>query len=208
MAMRRKSRTSSTFSQAALSPEKMTVSLTGFMGCGKSSIGKLFCRISHWDFIDLDEMIEKRRGQSVKEIFAEGGEKLFREVELETLKSVLEDRDNGTGRTVLSLGGGTLTTPEAASLIAGKTVCIYLRATTETLVDNLYKYPGERPMLGDSQSDRDSLRAKIEEMMSRRAAIYEAAADWTIDIDGKSYPAIAGEMDTVIWLSEKGKAKD
>ena len=95
----------------------MTVSLTGFMGCGKSSIGKLFCRISNWDFIDLDEMIEKRRGQSVKEIFAEGGEKLFREVELETLKSVLEDRDNGTGRTVLSLGGGTLTTPEAASLI-------------------------------------------------------------------------------------------
>lgn len=208
MAMRRKSRTSSTFSQAVLSPEKMTVSLTGFMGCGKSSIGKLFCRISNWDFIDLDEMIEKRRGQSVKEIFAEGGEKLFREVELETLKSVLEDRDNGTGRTVLSLGGGTLTTPEAASLIGGKTVCIYLRANTETLVDNLYKYPGERPMLGDSQSDRDSLRAKIEEMMSRRAAIYEAAADWTIDIDGKSYHAIAGEMDTVIWLSEKGKAKD
>ena len=72
MAMRRKSRTSSTSSQAALSPEKMTVSLTGFMGCGKSSIGKLFCRISNWDFIDLDEMIEKRRGQSVKEIFAEG----------------------------------------------------------------------------------------------------------------------------------------
>ena len=208
MAMRRKSRTSSTFSQAVLSPEKMTVSLTGFMGCGKSSIGKLFCRISNWDFIDLDEMIEKRRGQSVKEIFAEGGEKLFREVELETLKSVLEDRDNGTGRTVLSLGGGTLTTPEAASLIGGKTVCIYLRANTETLVDNLYKYPGERPMLGDSQSDRDSLRAKIEEMMSRRAAIYEAAADWTIDIDGKSYPAIAVEIDTVIWLSEKGKAKD
>ena len=98
----------------------MTVSLTGFMGCGKSSIGKLFCRISNWDFIDLDEMIEKRRGQSVKEIFAEGGEKLFREVELETLKSVLEDRDNGTGRTVLSLGGGTLTTTEAASLIGGK----------------------------------------------------------------------------------------
>ena len=186
----------------------MTVSLTGFMGCGKSSIGKLFCRISNWDFIDLDEMIEKRRGQSVKEIFAEGGEKLFREVELETLQSVLEDRDNGTGRTVLSLGGGTLTTPEAASLIGRKTVCIYQRATTETLVDNLYKYPGERPMLGDSQSDRDSLRAKIEEMMSRRAAIYEAAADWIIDIDGKSYPAIAGEMDTVIWLSEKGRAKD
>lgn len=182
----------------------MIISLTGFMGCGKSSIGKLFCRISHCDFIDLDDMIENRRGQSVKEIFAEGGETLFRSLELETLKIVLDSYGNGTVKTVLSLGGGTLTTPEAAAIIGEKTVCIYLRATTDTLVDNLYKYPGERPMLGDSQSDKDSLRAKIEEMMSRRSAIYEEAADWTIDIDGKSYPDVAREIDTVIWLSEKG----
>lgn len=181
----------------------MIVSLTGFMGCGKSSIGKLFCRISHWDFIDLDEAIESRKSMSVKEIFAEGGEPLFRKIELETLKSVLEE--NGDGKTVLSLGGGTLTTPEAAGLIREKTVCIYLRATTDTLVDNLYKYPGERPMLGDSQSDRDSLRLKIEELMSRRSAIYKGAADWTIDIDGKSYPSVAQEIDTVIWLSGKDR---
>ena len=140
---------------------------------------------------------------SVKEIFAEGGEPLFRKIELETLKSVLEE--NGDGKTVLSLGGGTLTTPEAAGLIREKTVCIYLRATTDTLVDNLYKYPGERPMLGDSQSDRDSLRLKIEELMSRRSAIYKGAADWTIDIDGKSYPSVAQEIDTVIWLSGKDR---
>ena len=98
-----------------------------------------------------------------------------------------------------------MTTPEAAGLIREKTVCIYLRATTDTLVDNLYKYPGERPMLGDSQSDRDSLRLKIEELMSRRSAIYKGAADWTIDIDGKSYPSVAQEIDTVIWLSGKDR---
>lgn len=181
----------------------MIISLTGFMGCGKSSIGKLFCRISHCDFIDLDEEIERRRGQSVKEIFAEGGENLFRAIELETLKVVLDAHSEGNCRTVLSLGGGTLTTPEAAALIGEKTVCIYLRANTDTLVDNLYKYPGDRPMLGDSQSDRASLRARIEEIMARRSDIYKSAADWTIDIDGKSYPDIAKEIDTVIWLSEK-----
>ena len=183
----------------------MIISLTGFMGCGKSSIGKLFCRISHCDFIDLDEEIERRRGQSVKEIFAEGGEKLFRSLELEKLKIVLDSHGDELRKTVLSLGGGTLTTPEAASIIGEKTVCIYLRANTDTLVDNLYKYPGERPMLGDSQSDMDSLRAKIEGMMARRSNIYESAADWTIDIDGKTYPDIAREIDAVIWLSGKGK---
>ena len=164
------------------------------MGCGKSSIGKLFCRISHCDFIDLDEEIERRRGQSVKEIFAEGGEKLFRSLELETLKIVLDSQGDGLRTTVLSLGGGTLTTPEAASIIGEKTVCIYLRANTDTLVDNLYKYPGERPMLGDSQGDRDALRRKIESLMAVRSSIYESSAHAIIDIDGKDYDTVADEI--------------
>ena len=175
----------------------MTISLTGFMGCGKSSIGRLFCERTGSRFIDLDDWIEGRQERRIKEIFATEGEPAFRMMEVSALKDIMEtgERQQGTeGFTVLSLGGGTLTTPEAVSIVRANTFCIYLRACTDTLVENLYTYPGERPMLGDSQGDRDALRRKIESLMSVRSSIYENSAHAIIDIDGKDYDTIADEI--------------
>lgn len=214
------------------------LSLAGFMGCGKSTVGQELARLLSMDFIDLDDYIVKREGCSIPEIFADGGEPAFRRIELAALKDILEDvscaskgafhtchseqseesakHSAGNNSIVLSLGGGTLTTPECASLVNENTTCIYLRATTETLVDNLLKggYSG-RPMLGkadaagksghDSKDEKAALRSQIEGLMSRRKSIYEACSHFIIDIDGKSPRSIAKEI--IICHSEP-KAKE
>ncbi|MGM9742659.1 MAG: shikimate kinase [Candidatus Cryptobacteroides sp.] len=190
-------RTSSEYSGKSLKSKAMTISLTGFMGCGKSSIGRLFCERTGSRFIDLDDWIEDRQERKIKDIFAEDGEPEFRRMEVSALKEILENGESQPeteGFTVLSLGGGTLTTPEAVSIVCSNTFCIYLRACTDTLVENLYTYPGERPMLGDSQTDRNALRRKIESLMSVRSSIYESTAHAIIDIDGKDYNSVADEI--------------
>lgn len=170
------------------------------MGCGKSSIGRLMCEMTGSRFLDLDDWIEDRQGRKIKDIFASDGEAAFRAMEVQALKEILAG--GGHKDTVLSLGGGTLTSPEAVSLVRENTLCIYLRAGIGTLVDNLFTYPGERPMLGDSQSDREALQHRIEALMSKRRAVYENTAHCIVDIDGKEYVDIVNELKRLV---ESGK---
>ena len=174
----------------------MILTLTGFMGCGKSSVGRLVASRLGCAFIDLDEAVEAAQGRSVARIFAEDGEPAFRAAELEALKDILSTSASGT--TVLALGGGTLTTPEARKLIAGRTRCVYLRATIDTLTQNLMLVGTEsRPMLKGADGEA-SLRRRIEALMAGRSSIYEEAADVTIDIDGLSNEQIAERAITVL----------
>lgn len=164
----------------------MTVSLTGFMGCGKSSVGKVLSQLTGCPIIDTDSWIEQHEGRSIKEIFTEGGEPEFRKMEVNALKTLLPD-STGSSRgnidLILSLGGGTVTTPEAAAYVRERTFCVYLRAGIDTLVENLSMYPGDRPMLGHPDG-KDALRHRIEELISRRSRIYEKTASIIFDIDG------------------------
>ena len=162
------------------------------MGCGKSSVGRLVASRLGCAFTDLDEAVEAARGRSVARIFAEDGEPAFRAAELEALKDILSTSAPGT--TVLALGGGTLTTPEARQLVAERAKCIYLRATIDTLTQNLMLVGTEsRPMLKGADGEA-SLRRRIESLMAGRSAIYEQAADVIIDIDGLSNEQIADKI--------------
>ena len=89
---------------------------------------------------------------------------------------------------VLSLGGGTVMNPECAGLVHENTRCIYLKASVDTLVENLKDESEGRPMLRSSSS---SLRDRIEELMALRSAIYESTAHVLIDTDGKAINDIA-----------------
>jgi shikimate kinase len=80
----------------------MILSITGFMGCGKSSVGRRLSQLLCCRFMDLDEMIEKEAGKSIPEIFAEEGEKGFREMELAMLSSILSARQREFGRSLRS----------------------------------------------------------------------------------------------------------
>jgi shikimate kinase len=165
----------------------MTITLTGFMGCGKSSVGRYLSELLCCPFTDLDEAICQKAGKSIPEIFTSEGEECFRRLESEALHSILTP--SGAVRMVLALGGGTVMTPECAELVKEKTTCIYLKASIETLIRHLETEASGRPML-----QGDSLRSRIEELMSIRSETYETTAHITIETDGKSIEAIAEEI--------------
>ncbi len=167
----------------------MIISLTGFMGCGKSSVGRELSRLLCCPFMDLDSVIEETSGRSIPEIFATDGEDAFRRIEAEALKDSIPEHANTSSTTlVLALGGGTVMTPECAELVHEKTVCIYLRASIDTLVRNLSDEAEGRPMLSGG------LRPRIDELMSLRSSTYEKTAHIIIDTDGKSIEAVASDI--------------
>lgn len=209
----------------------MIISLTGFMGCGKSSVGRKLSELLCCPFMDLDDIIEERAGRRIPEIFASEGEAGFRRMEAEALEACIEmnvarndaplapshSRAAGPspyagvrkcqlrshtlpleactisseGKTcgVLALGGGAVMTPACAELVREKTVCIYLRASVETLLDHLSCEADGRPML-----EGRSLRSRIEELMTLRSSTYEKTAHIIIDTDGKSIDSICQEI--------------
>lgn len=181
--------------------KSMTITLNGFMGCGKSSVGKALAALLSCPLTDLDTFIEEREGRSIPEIFSSEGEKYFRKIEQEALREVIFGKEKpAEGATeILSLGGGTVTTGECALLVKRHTYCIYLRAGIDTLVHNLEKDSAGRPMLNCSTG---SLRGRIKELMEKRSAIYENVASSVIDIEdfllketGKiDFEALAGQI--------------
>lgn len=123
------------------------------MGCGKSSVGKILATLlPECRLIDLDTYIEEKQGKNIPEIFNEYGEAAFRRMEREALEEIFSDKSRP--RAILSLGGGTVTSEQCRQLIRQHTDCFYLRATTDTLLDNLEGHSDGRPMLNPVQPTR------------------------------------------------------
>lgn len=160
------------------------------MGCGKSTVGRdLLALLPEFELIDLDEFIENGDGRPIAEIFRQDGEAAFRDMEADAVECLL-DVYGTTGRDlILSLGGGTLTNPDVAKEIKGRTENFYLRATVETLVENLQGASEGRPML-----DGGSLEDRVKELMAKRSAVYEATASHIIDTDGRDCSDVAREI--------------
>lgn len=176
------------------------ISLIGFMGCGKSSVGKILATLlPECRLIDLDTYIEEKQGKNIPEIFNEYGEAAFRRMEREALEEIFSDKSRP--RAILSLGGGTVTSEQCRQLIRQHTDCFYLRATTDTLLDNLEGNSDGRPMLNPTQpveapstevsSEREALRHRIESLMQTRSPQYIATAHHIIDINGQTFAQIA-----------------
>ena len=160
----------------------MIIALTGFMGCGKSSVGRELSTLLGIPVVDLDKYIERRAGRKIPDIFAESGESGFRDLETEALYEVLSGRC-ADDSFILSLGGGTIVRPENVEMIRERCKMFFLRATVETL--NLH--------LGGEQSQRPLLRSGgFEALLQERAPLYAAAADYIIDIDTLSPMQVAG----------------
>lgn len=183
-----------------MSCNEKDISLIGFMGCGKSSVGKILASLlPDCHLIDLDTYIEEKQGKNIPEIFNEYGEAAFRRMEREALEEIFSAPDRP--RAILSLGGGTVTSGQCRQLIRRHTDCFYLRATTATLLSNLEGHSEGRPMLSSVQpaeasptetsSEREALRRRIESLMQTRSPQYLDTAHHIIDIDGLSFAQIA-----------------
>ncbi len=160
----------------------MMITLTGFMGSGKSTVGRLLADSLGCPFLDLDDLVVKKAGKSIPDIFAQDGEPAFRQLEARLLRQTVEKYAETTA--VLALGGGAVMTPASAALLHEKTVCIYLRATLDTLLARLEGETAGRPLADDSLASR----------LASREPIYEETAHVIIDTDGLSPDEVADEI--------------
>ena len=158
------------------------ITLTGFMGSGKTTVGKVLADFLGCPFMDLDDLIVKKAGKSIPEIFAQDGEPAFRQLEARLLRQTVEKYTENT--VVLALGGGAVTAPASAALLREKTVCIYLRATLETLQSRLEGETAGRPLADASLADR----------LAAREPLYEETAHVIIDTDGLTPDEVADEI--------------
>jgi shikimate kinase len=166
----------------------MTIALVGPMGSGKSHIARDLARISGLPFVDLDAEIERRAENKISAIFRTQGEEVFRQLETKALRDALERGG------ILATGGGVVTRPENCDLLREANV-VYLRATPETLATRIRQQPGTRPLIdGDGALDFDRTRARIEEILSVRAPLYQSVAQLVLDTDVRPPRELAQEI--------------
>jgi shikimate kinase len=140
----------------------MNIAVTGFMGTGKSVVGKALAKKLGWEFFDTDSMIEAETGVSISEIFARRGEPYFRDLETETIRllCLLE-------KTVISCGGGAVLRPENMEELESSSVIICLTATPEIIFERV-KNDVNRPLLQGNDPQK-----KIRELLEQRKEQYK-----------------------------------
>lgn len=160
----------------------MIITLTGFMGVGKSTIASRLANHLYCNFADLDSVIEQGEGMSVDEIFKKKGEGEFRRLEefyLENLINKCKDKV-----LVVSLGGGALLSNKNRFTIAEETFCIYLKASLDTITERLSRAHKSRPLVKDK--NEKELRKEVERLFKEREPGYESAAKLIVNVDNYS----------------------
>jgi len=172
---------SSTHDQA---PPKRTIILVGFMGAGKTSVGKELAGLLGWPFEDLDDRIQSRERRTIEEIFHDSGEVEFRRCEHQALRELLSESESGSQ--VIALGGGAFAQTENASLLQdGRIPSVFLDASVEELFRRCQQQGLKRPLHQDETHFR-----KLYEM---RRPLYMAAT-CRVETGGKPVAAIAAEI--------------
>lgn len=156
--------------------------LTGFMGTGKTSAGQEIARCLGLKFIDLDELIVKKEGRSINDVFAQAGEPYFRKAEKETLKEVSQGASQ-----VVSCGGGIVIDPENIAIMKQSGRFIAFTARPEVIFERIKKET-HRPLLNTA----DPL-ARIKELLNIRKPYYDQA-EFLIDTSDISILEVAQKI--------------
>ena len=132
------------------------------MCSGKSTVGKLLARELGWEFVDVDEEIERREGLSIPQIFERKGEPYFRELELEMLRELSDKK-----QVVVSTGGGLGANPDAMNLMKRRGLVVWLDVPYDTFLERCGKDPN-RPLLKKSEEE-------LRRLMEDRNRVYSQA---------------------------------
>lgn len=144
----------------------MVIALCGYMGSGKSTLGKMLAKKLAFDFVDLDDYIEKKENMSIPQIFADYGEAYFRQCEYSALASFLS-----ADSTVLSLGGGVPIADENKKLLKGMFV-VYIDSSFEDCYKRIKTT--DRPIV------KQKNKSELEEHYNDRVAHYKKVANLTV----------------------------
>jgi len=164
--------------------------LVGFMGAGKTAVGKVLAGKTGYEYRDADKIAETKAGMTVTEIFAARGEEGFRELESEILASLAKGE-----RQIVSTGGGAVTRPANIDAMRNGGVIVYLKASPETIWERV-KHSKTRPLL-----QVENPFERVKELLSKREHLYELA-DAIVATDGRTPAEIAGEI--ISFLASRG----
>ncbi len=155
---------------------KQNIILIGYMGSGKTSVGKVLAKRLSYRFYDTDELLEQKAEDTISQIFSVHGEEYFRDLETKLLEELSLDMNE----TVLSTGGGLPLRTQNAELLKEMGYIVFLKATKQTTMNRLQ---GDitRPLL-----QGDDLEKKVEQMLALRTPIYEKIAHRIVKTDGES----------------------
>ena len=156
--------------------------LVGFMGAGKSTVGKILADKIGYDYCDADKFIEEQAGTTITQIFAEHGEPYFRDLESESLETLAKKE-----KLVVATGGGVVQRDRNWDAMKGNGTTIYLKASVETIWERI-KNDTSRPLL---QVDNPVETAR--ELLNKRTPMYEKA-DIVLNTDKLSLQQVADEV--------------
>lgn len=157
----------------------MTIFLCGFMGCGKTTIGKLAAKKMGCSFCDSDELIVENEGMTIPEIFEKKGEEYFRKVEAETIKSLCGKR------TVVACGGGAMLNAETAEIANENGAVVFIDLDFETCYKRI-SGDENRPIV------MNSTKEELENCFNSRYEIYQKHS--AIQIDGSGSPMYTADL--------------
>lgn len=166
---------------------KNNLVLIGFMGTGKTSLGKMLASKLGCAFVDLDQKIEADSGMSIPDIFRLHGEDHFRRLERQAVAEVAERRG-----IVIATGGGTVKDPNNVKLLREHGLIICLTCSVDEILERT-AVQGERPVLDSQHQSRGDRRAAIEKLLNERQKFY-AQADYTLDTTAWSLLALVDNI--------------
>ena len=169
------------------------LALIGFMGTGKTSVGRLVAESLGFDFLDTDEMIQSRTGRSIADIFAKEGEAAFRELERQVVVEL-----SARERTVISTGGGLPTNSGNLDLLKSFALVVCLWAGPEKIWERV-RHQSHRPLLHDPDPQK-----KINELLAVRAPFYRQA-DVLVNTDQRSAREVAQQISLQFKLASRDK---
>jgi shikimate kinase len=164
-----------------------SLAIVGYMGSGKSTLGRLLARALRLEFVDLDRAIVKKAGKGIPEIFAERGERHFRDLEHEALRDALR----GKSPTVVACGGGVVVRPDNRSLLQDVTT-VFLREETDVLYERTRNTA--RPL-------RATNRGEFVRRYAERLPFYREVADLEVEVCGRQPSEVTEEV--LGWLSRR-----
>ncbi len=165
-----------------------TITLTGMMGSGKSTVAKELSQKLNCELVEIDSYIEEKEQLTISEIFAKYGENHFRNLEKQTILTLTKPENQ-----IIALGGGAFENEKTREFLLKNTLVIYLKTSPDTIFERI-KNDTSRPLLNNQMTTE-----KIEEIINKRKSNYEKATI-TITTDNKTIKEIITEIMGVLSL--------
>jgi len=163
---------------------KTNIALIGFMGVGKTAVGKVLAEKLGRSFVELDLLIEQKAGKSIPEIFQQEGEIAFRELEMRVTEEIANKK-----KAVIACGGGIVLNKINIDRLRKSSRIVYLTASPEVMLKRVSSEEGQRPLL-----EVDNPTLTIRELLGFRKPFYERAADIKIDTSKLDINAVSKQI--------------